>query len=86
MDKIEVHGRKVYYWGMTNMTTPSQEGVRSGVIYYEADCKRGRYKTLTRAFYSRSMAQGNPKIINENSNLNNLYINIASKVIKKSAF
>ncbi len=30
--------------------------------------------------------KGNPKIINENSNLNNLYINIASKVIKKSAF
>ena len=58
LDRIQIHDGWVNYWTLTNLPTRTKEGVHSGLTFYQAECKRFRWKLLSSVLYSSEMGQG----------------------------
>jgi len=48
----------IYFWDMQDYPVPNSWGSLSTQVYYEADCRRGRVKTLTYVYYENNMGLG----------------------------
>ena len=57
-DTIKKADGFIYYWDMADFLVPDPSGFLSVQVYNQADCKRGRHKTLSYIFYERNMGRG----------------------------
>ena len=59
-DTIKENDGYVYYWEMTDMLKPFENGLLSGKFLKEVDCNIPRkYRPLSLVFYKQPMAGGN---------------------------
>ena len=65
-ERIRKHGGYVYFWNLTNLLKPTEQGNLSDKTYAQGDCKLFRFKWLNVSFYKEPMGGGtgeteNPK-------------------------
>ena len=57
-ERIKKHGGSVYYWILSDLSKPINNGSLSGKLYAEGDCKLFRLKDLSYSFHSQPMGRG----------------------------
>ena len=57
-ERIRKHGGSVYYWILSDLSKPINNGSLSGQLYAEGDCKLFRLKDLSYSFHSQPMGRG----------------------------
>ena len=57
-ERIRKHGGYVYWWELGDYLRPTPEGILSGKIYKQGDCKLFRLKRLSGSFHKEPMGGG----------------------------
>ena len=57
-DRIKKNNGYVYFWRLSDMVTPTENGNLSFKNYDQVECSYPRYKTLSMIFYKESMGIG----------------------------
>ena len=57
--KVKKVDRYHYFWWMTDLLEPDNEGDLSYLVYFKTDCKLLRSMTLIEYYYTQSMGTGN---------------------------
>ena len=57
-DRIRKNGEYVYYWDLSDLLKPDEDGDLSGKVYNQGDCKVLRYKRLSYSFHKQPMGEG----------------------------
>ena len=57
-ERIRKHDGYVYFWSLRDALKPSEDGVLSGKIYRQGDCKLFRNKVLSVSFHKEPMGMG----------------------------
>ena len=83
-DSIRTNGGYVYWWDLTDFLEPKKEGILSGKVYNQGDCKVLRYKRLSYSFHKQPMGEGGGETISPpNPEWNYPAPNIAGEYILK---
>ena len=56
-ERIRNHDGYVYFWHLSDLLKPSEQGYLSGKTYRQGDCKLLRYKVLTYVFHKQPMGR-----------------------------
>ena len=62
--RIRKHGGSVYYWILSDLLKPINNGSLSGKLYAEGDCKLFRLKGLSHSYYKEPMGGGTGEVDN----------------------
>ena len=65
--RIRKHDGKVYYWELGELLRTDQNGMRSAIIYIEAECGRFRFRYLNQTYYNDMMGSGEVLFSNNTS-------------------
>jgi len=57
-ERIRKHGGYVFWWELGDYLKPNNNGVLSGKVYLQGDCKLFRYKYLSFSFHNEPMGEG----------------------------
>ena len=57
-ERIRKHDGYVYWWELGDYLRPTPEGILSGKIYKQGDCKLFRLKRLSGSFHKEPMGRG----------------------------
>ena len=57
-ERIRKHGGYVFWWELGDYLKPNNNGVLSGKVYLQGDCKLFRYKYLSSSFHKEPMGGG----------------------------
>ena len=62
-DRIRKNGEYVYYWDLSDLLKPDEDGDLSYKVYNQGDCGMFRRKTLSYSFHKQPMGEGIGKTV-----------------------
>ena len=64
-ERIRKHGGYVYWWELSDLLKPTEQGYLSDKSYNQGDCKLFRYKNLSFSSYKEPMGGGTGEFYNK---------------------